>query len=221
MTEELSEQIAENRARAEMYRLLASVFFRELDESQIATLKAAPLAAPEEGRMKRGSDAVYRAFRLAAPDVLTRLRVDYARIFLAAGVYEGDTAVPFESVFTGEEGILMDEAREQVVAIFRAEEVTVDPELQSPEDHLSFELEFMAILSDRIAEAWEREDEAEARRLMGVQASFAQDHLLNWMPDLAERVVSFAKEPFYPAFMDYAIGFVEDDESWLEDSLAQ
>ena len=55
MTEELSEQIAENRARAEMYRLLASVFFRELDESQIATLKAAPLAAPEEGPMPGSS----------------------------------------------------------------------------------------------------------------------------------------------------------------------
>lgn len=97
MTEEMSDRIAEMCGRAEMYRLLASVFYRELDDEQIATLKAAPLAAPEEGPMKAASEAIYRSFRLAPPDVLTRLRVDYARIFLAAGVYEGDTAVPFES----------------------------------------------------------------------------------------------------------------------------
>lgn len=221
MTEEMSDRIAEMRGRAEMYRLLASVFYRELDDEQIATLKATPLAAPEEGPMKAASEAIYRSFRLAPPDVLTRLRVDYARIFLAAGVYEGDTAVPFESVFTDEEGNLMGEAREQVVAVFRAEEVTVDPALQSPEDHLSFELEFMAITSDRIAEALEAGNEEEASRLLAVQERFAREHLLNWMPMLAERVRTFAREAFYPAFMDYAIAFVDDDAAWLEESLAQ
>lgn len=221
MTDQIEEQIAESLARAEMYRLLASVFYRELDETQIATLKAQPLAAPEEGRMKDGADAVYRAFRMAPPDTLTRLRVDYARIFLAAGIYEGDTAVPFESVFTGEEGILMDDARDEVLAIYRNEDVTVQADLNTPEDHISFELEFMAILCDRIASALREGNDAEAARLLELQRDFAQNHLLNWVPQLAERVDNYAKEAFYPAFMDYALGFIENDEAWLEESLAQ
>lgn len=221
MTEQVEELVQENRARGEMYRLMASVFFRELDEDQIAVLKERPLAAPEQGRMKEGAAKVFRFFRMAPPDVLTRLRVDYARVFLAAGVYEGDTAVPFESVFTGEEGILMDDARDEVLALYRAEDVTVQPTLQTPEDHLSFELEFMAILSDRVAEALAAGQTDEANRLLAVQQSFVREHLLNWVPQLAERVEKFAKEPFYPAFMDYAIGFMEDDEAWLAETLPQ
>lgn len=214
---ERAEEAELARARAQVYRLLASVFFRELDEGQIEHLRQAPLPAQGNERMERGAAEIFRYLRLAAPDVLTLLRVDYARIFLAAGVFEGDTAVPYESVFTGEEGLMMQEARDDVLRYYAREGVVVEKALQTPEDHLSFELEFLAITCEREAEALERADDGEAGRLRGVQLAFARGHVLNWIDLLAERVRAYAVEALYPAFMEYAAGFVADDVAYLEE----
>ena len=213
-----AEAVESARARAQAYRLLASVLFRELDADQLAFLAANELPCGEDERMRDGAQRIHRFLRLAPPDVLTRLRVDYARVFLAAGVYEGDTAVPFESVFTSEEGLMMQGARDDVLRRYAQESVTIDASLRTPEDHLAFEFEFLAITSDRIADAWERGDGAEAERLASVQRDFLRDHVLNWIDQLAERVERFAEEPFYPAFMAYAAGFSAEDAAFLEEA---
>ena len=156
---------------------------------------------------------------MAPPNVLSLLRVDYARIFLAAGVYEGETAVPYESVFTSEDGLMMQAARDDVLEYYRKEGLAVDGSLQTPEDHIAFELEFLALLCDHMADALEASDDAEAVRLASVQRSFAESHVLNWAGALAERVDDYAEEAFYPAFMRYAIAFVEDDVAFLGEAL--
>ena len=85
------------------------------------------------------------------PDARQDLAVDYARVFLAAGVYEGETAVPYESVYTSPEGILMQDSRDEVVRAYRRWGLAIPRDLNVPEDHLAFELEFMGRLSERIA----------------------------------------------------------------------
>ncbi|WP_276915668.1 TorD/DmsD family molecular chaperone [Parvibacter caecicola] len=205
------------RGRAQAYRMLASVFFKELDEGQIASLREAELPSGQSAAMAEAAAEIRRAIRLAPPNVLSLLRIDYARIFLAAGVYEGDTAVPYESVFTSEDGLMMQEARDDVLEYYRAEGLEIEASLQTPEDHIAFELEFLALLCDRMAAALEANDGAEAVRLASVQREFAKSHVLNWAGALAKRVDNYAEEAFYPAFIRYAIAFVEDDVASLEE----
>lgn len=201
--------------RSQGYRFLASVYFRELDESQIRFLKDAALPAESDTDMERMSHGIRRYFRRAAPDVLTRLRVDYARIFLAAGVYEGETAVPYESVFTGEERLMMGEARDDVLARYRREGMAVDPGLRTPEDHIAFELEFMALLCDKVKDAANERDGAEVTRLYEVQREFLDEHLLNWIEMLASKVDEYAKEEFYPLFCRYSIEYLKADRAFI------
>ena len=47
------------------------------------------------------------------------LAVDYARVFLGAGSYDRILAPPYESVFTSEERILMQDARDGAVSYYR------------------------------------------------------------------------------------------------------
>lgn len=138
----------------DFYALLSSIFYLELTEEQIDGLAESGFSFPDDGsEMGDACAALRRYLARRGPSARQDLAVDYARIFLAAGVYEGETAVPYESVFTSPEGLMMQDARDEVVRVYRRCGLKVPRDLNVPEDHLAFELEFMGRLSGRIAEA--------------------------------------------------------------------
>ncbi len=142
-------------ARA-FYALLSSIFYLELTEEQIDGLAASGFDYPDDGTdMARACADMRRYLARRGANARQDLAVDYARVFLAAGVYEGDTAVPYESVYTSPEGIMMQDSRDEVVRIYAENGLVIPRELNVPEDHLAFELEFMSRVSGRIAEALE------------------------------------------------------------------
>lgn len=215
--------LAETRAffenAAVFYPLLSSIFYLELTEEQIDGLAESGFAFPDDGSAM--GDACARLRRYLArrgPSARQDLAVDYARIFLAAGVYEGETAVPYESVYTSPEGIMMQDARDDVVRVYRRNGLVIPQALQVPEDHLAFELEFMAHMSERIAQALGAEEDA--RPLMEEQRRFIDEHLLNWIPALQRRVDAFAKLPFYPAMVAVTRCYLGENRAVIEEAFA-
>jgi len=199
--------------RAATYKFLSDALLHEYTEEQIEQLRGveAPEAADEETKQAFADIRKYLAH--AGADPRTDLAVDYARVFLSAGVYDGLTAEPYESVFTSEEQLLMQDARDSVVAIYRANGVDVDESLHMPEDHLGLEFDFLSVMATQTAEACRAEefDAAELSRLAGVQADFCEEHILNWIDQLTEKVDEFAQLPLYPAIMRIAKSFVKND----------
>ncbi|WP_143412213.1 TorD/DmsD family molecular chaperone [Arabiibacter massiliensis] len=200
------------------YRLLGSMFYLELTEEQIQGLARSGFDYPEDGtQMAQGCREIRTYLDRRGANARRDLAVDYARIFLAAGIHEGETAVPFESVYTSDEGILMQDSRDDVVRVYRANGLVVPTDLNVPEDHLAFELEFMAHVSGRIAarlSAGEPADDA-----LAVQRAFIDEHLLNWLPLLQERVEKHAKLAFYPALVKIARSFIEENRIVVEEAL--
>ena len=204
---------------SDSYRFLGDVYVHELTEAQIDALAESDLSCPDDG------SALSKAF-LKLRSYLNRrgcnarqdLAVDYARIFLAAGVYEGKTAVPYESVYTSEEGILMQDARDDSVRIYRENGMAVDPGLNVPEDHLGFQLEFVSTMCGRIAESLAEEDEEKASSRMECLEGFVRCHLLNWVPMLQERVDRYAELAFYPAIVRITVACLEDTLRVLEET---
>ena len=134
---------------AAFYALLSSIFYLELTEEQIDGLAESGFAFPDDGSEVGDACAAMRRYLARrGPDARQDLAVDYARVFLAAGVYEGETAVPYESVYTSPEGILMQDSRDEVVRAYRRWGLAIPRDLNVPEDHLAFELEFMGRLSE-------------------------------------------------------------------------
>lgn len=206
------------RQRSEFYRLLASLYFKEVSEDTIASLRALPAELSEEdSRLGRGFSELRSCMAHCGPDPRTDFACDYARIFLAAGMYRGDAGCPFESIYTSEEKLVMQDARDEVVAIYRANEIDVDESLHLPEDHLSFELEFIAILSDRASLLVSSGDIEGFADNLETQISFIDAHLLNWLDDLEGRVVELARQRFYPAVMHITQGFIEQDRLLLDE----
>lgn len=189
---------------AETYRFLSHMLFKELTSEAIEAVSE--IAFPEEtnnSNLDEGYRLIRRYFHFSSHDRRTQLACDYARIFLAAGVYvkSDETAIPYESVFTSPERIMMQDARDAVVRIFREDGFQVDPSLHEPEDHLAFELEYLAVMCERAAELAQAGKVGALVRNLTRQCAFLDAHILNWVGALTEAVRRFAKLAFYPGMM--------------------
>ena len=212
------EMIALMQSRAGVYNLLARVFHSEVDGDFWHELRTM--------RYPQGSDnpavneafrRVYRYVRHAREDALDDLAVDYARTFLGSGVLNPNAAFPYESVYTSNHALLMQEARDEVLAIYRSQGVDRATSWKDPEDHVALELEFLGTLCARCAAALAAGDDGAARAGVQTQYSFLTGHVMRWVPRFLADVPKYASADFYPAFAQLADAFLADDVALLED----
>ncbi|MBM7000158.1 molecular chaperone TorD family protein [bacterium] len=198
-------------SRAGVYRMFSSLYFRELTEAQVASFARDALPALEgvDERVAAGARCVRRSLARVTSGTREDLAVDYAHTFLAAGSTKSERrACPFESVYTSEDGLLMQEARDDVYRLMLGEHLEPDPALHVPEDHLAFEFDFMAALCDRLAEAAHAGDAAEALRLLDLQRTFQRDHQLNWVDKLCDAIEGCCRTDFYRGVSQMTRAFV-------------
>jgi TorA maturation chaperone TorD len=215
---ELTDRLA---GRTEAYRFFASVFFKELSEGAIGEMAAAtyPQDTGNES-LDQGYALLRRYFAFAGSDMRTELACEYARIFLASGVYTEtrDVAVPYESVFTSEERMVMQDSRDDVRARYRADGFQVTPAIREPEDHLSIELEYLASMAGRTLELLESGDDGAAlAENVRRQGEFIRLHLLNWLPALREAALRYATLSFYIGMLLVLEGHLKDETLLLEE----
>jgi len=139
--------------RASTYSLLARLYKREVDQEFLDLLRKVRFP------MASGNEDVDEGYRMIATylsrpqdDVLLSLAVDYARSFLGSGNNGYCAAYPFESVYTSEKRLLMQEARDEVLAIYRSAGLEKRKEWREGEDHIALELEYLNVLAGRAAE---------------------------------------------------------------------
>lgn len=207
-------------ARSSFYRLLSSLYFKELSEDALVTLKETDLCSVELCNEDADEGIALMATYLtrARRDARQELACDYARCMLAAGAYEDRRPTPYESVFTSEEGLLMQEARDDVYRFFREAGIGVEESLQTPEDHLSFEFEFMALMADRAIESINQDDQEKVAKAIQVQQEFHATHLANWMDVYTACLEDCANTKFYQGLAKLTRGFVAEDGALLEES---
>jgi TorA maturation chaperone TorD len=209
---------------AETYRFLSQLYFKELNVEAINALSSSEWPRDTgNANLDEGYAKIKRYFAFGVPDRRQQLAVEYARIFLAAGVYtkEVKTAIPYESVFTTEEHIMMGPSRDDVVATFREDGFAVDPSLHEPEDHLSFLLEYLQMMCMRAVDLCTADDPVSLIANMRRQCSFMNEHLLNWLPLLSDVVQDYATVGFYPGMMLVTAGSLEQARDYMEDSIRE
>lgn len=203
---EEKELIASCEARAGFYRFLASIYKLELTEAQIESLASQDF--PEDENLGKGYSRISEYLQGRTPKTRQDLAVDYAHTFLGAGNYEAIMAPPYESVFTSRERILMQEARDGAVAFYRAEGLGLPRDGGTPEDHVSFEMQFMAEMIDRMAAAVQNGDAQGASHNFQVQKDFFEQHLANWLPDFSDAIKEHCNTDFYRGIAELTDGFV-------------
>jgi TorA maturation chaperone TorD len=81
-----------------------------------------------------------------------------------------------------------------------------------PDDHLGFELGFMACLCDKAQDAASAgSGQKEERLLRSAQQEFLHEHLARWTGDFANKVRAADTCGYYAAWADFAASHVEED----------
>ena len=171
--------------------------------------------------MAEGLHDMERALSKRHSGTRQELAVDFTGAFAGTSSWKGRYATPYESVFTGDERIMMGDARDDVVARFLEDGFQVNPDLHEPVDHLAFELEYLVNMNERAGECAQAKDKAQLRRNVVRQLEFIEGHLLNWIPALREVAQEYAKLTFYPGMLLVAQGALEQGRDLLRDILEQ
>ncbi len=209
-------EIAESvRDRAEMYRLLAQVYFKPLSQEQIDALAQAglaALAADDASPFAGGYNDVYRYLRRMNTGTRQELASDFTSVFYGIQTYEGRAAQPIESLYRSDGGLVMGKASGEVYRAFRESRVKVHEGLDLPDDHLSFLFEFMACLCERIATYAENGHWQEAMQTLDEQRTFFKHHIASWFPRFKAIANRLVATRFYRGWLKITQAFLADEE---------
>lgn len=139
------------------------------------------------------------------------LAADYNRLFLGMSA---NPVSPYESVYTSEERMMMQEAQTEVLHVFNSLRLKKPADFNLPEDHISLELELVAILSERMIEALETGDSETAHELMTTTRIFEDKHFA-WVNEFCEATKKQASTAFYRGLADMTIETIEADKELL------
>lgn len=195
--------------RGQIYGLLGRAYLKEVDERFLSVLKGLN-ADGDVPNFERGLNKVQTSI-IESSDPLTDFAVDYARIFLGAGVVKGVSAYPYESVYTSSDHLVMQDAYEQVLKIYRAHGITKAYK-DLYEDHIGLELEFMSILCLRASVLLEQNKNEDFEENLQEQKNFLRDHLLNWTGDFFSSVQNCPGSGFYKGISEMAEAFLETEK---------
>lgn len=215
------ELIAVCEQRGATYGLLSRLFREEVDEQLLQELHGMRL------RVHTGNARTDEGHRLMATylsglweNSLTELAADYLRTFFGHGYNGHAAAYPFESVYSSEKRLLMQAARDEVLALYRAAGLDKKDTWKEGEDHIALELEYLQILTNRTADALRCGKQDEAYHLVASQRNFLADHVGAWAPLLCEQMRKFAKTDFYRALSYMTEGFLETEAALVEEMLS-
>ena len=222
-----TEEVAEGRElvdfmtrRARTYGLLARIFRVEVDGKFLEELRHLrfPTSTGNEN-VDYGYRTMYNYLKGTWEDTLLDLARDYARTFIGHGNNGRSAAYPFESVHTSEKRLLMQDARDEVLAIYRANLLKKGEEWNDCEDHIALELEFMQVMSERTAKALKEGKEDEAVEMLKTQRAFVGQHLANWVPMFVSDIKYFSQTDLYIGAGELLLGFVQTEVEALDDLL--
>ena len=215
---QLTETITLMENRENMYQFLGRIYKLEVDKTlldQMSHMQFSKECSASESELAEGYQLFEDYFKQPKIDVLTELAVDYAAVFLGAGIADGTVAYPYESVYTSPERLIMQDARDKVLAIYREKGLDKDEALDIPEDHIGLELEFMAYLCHEAKEAFVLNDWSAVAVSLQIQKDFLEHHLLNWMPEFCADIQKCSHVDFYKAIGKITHGYLDLDTQMI------
>lgn len=208
------------------YQFLKRAFIEESSADFVTLLieenllEAFP-GADEPGDVKAGVDDIN--FYLRDPDVLTtdglaRLETDFVNLFIGVGRVK---APPWESVYRSASKLIYQEHTIEVRNEYARQNLAAAKLGREPDDHIALELDFMATLSERAAEALRRDQLSKAKRELAAQKKFLKEHPGAWARQFAGKVSGSAETGFYRGLASVLVGFVQNDAKVLDELIDQ
>ncbi|MCK5145857.1 molecular chaperone TorD family protein [bacterium] len=163
--------------------------------------------------LKDGLDLLEAFCGQWSPKQLQLIRDDYTKLFLN---HDKILAPPYESLFLSDDHSLYKEQILKVRAAYKQYGLQVPQKNQISDDHLCFELQFLATICDQLVNTWRENNQPAIDSLLRDALTFLEMHLLKWLPEFVERVVKYADTDFYRGVAMVTGASVKDLHSYLK-----
>ncbi|MCL1799251.1 MAG: molecular chaperone TorD family protein [Eggerthellaceae bacterium] len=206
--------------RREFYLALAGFYFKPLTQEQIDTMAQTDYSEFGVGEplIEDGFNDITRFLRKRNTGTRQMLAIDFTSSFGGAATYKGETAMPYASLYLSETGLLSQQPRGEVFRVFKRNLLRVIDE-NTPDDHLSFMLEFLSIMSERAEKALLEGDAETARGALEESRGFITDQVLTWFDMFSKRAETLLEARFYRGVLKVTKGYLLMDLQTIDDLL--
>lgn len=143
--------------------------------------------------------------------VYSSLRDEYLRLFGSSGQLP---VAPCETMYRASEQMLPRSYAHDVRQMYAEFSLYFKKMNGEPDDHIAIELEFMAVLIEKMMNNVASKERYE--RYMNGQRTFVLEHLKNWAPRFAEDLEKHAEHPIYKAIGLLLSEFIAKEAAWAE-----
>ena len=210
------------KGRSDFYLALSGFYFKPLTQAQIDAMAGTDYMAfsADEPLLVEGFNDITRYLRKRNTGTRQMLAVDFTSSFGATQTYEGYTAMPYASLYLGKEGLLSQKPRAEVFRVFKRNCLRIT-DTSTPDDHLSFLLEFLAVMSDRAAEALSEGRISEACESLEESRDFINKLILSWYDRFMDIALKLIEVRFYRGVLKVTKGYLLMDLETIDDMLEE
>lgn len=148
---------------------------------------------------------------------LDRLGDEYTRLLIGPHKLP---APPWESVYVTKERTLFQENTLKVRRTYLKYQFLPANYPHEADDHLAFELDFMAHLARLTSASFDEHSTADAKQLLHDQKTFLDEHLLVWIGGFARDIQNSKTHYFYPQMAALTKQFLHTDHQVLDELLS-
>ena len=169
----------------------------------------------EVPQLKEGVELVDRYFKtFRMEENYEGLHWDYTKMFI--GPYELPAPL-WESSYVNKDGLLFQGETLIVRRLYLENCFESLQQGREAEDHLGLELDFMYQLMNIACDLIKDKKLTNLHKVLIDQDYFLRNHLLNWTPIFAEKVIEHAETDFYKGMVKILIGYLTIDKACLEE----
>lgn len=201
--------LAEEADCSNLYALLATFFLTGLDEEWLLAVQELEFVGATGGRKQylRHVEAIKALIAAEPEEKIILWQTEYTRLFLGPGKAP---AYPYESVYRSPGRLIMQEITAEVRRVYLEQGLVMGKLYTQPEDHLGVELEFLGYLQRK-----RQEEPKKGEAMAEVQREFIYTHLLTWMDDFTQDVISSTEEPLFQEIARLLQEFLQNEERRL------
>lgn len=123
---------------------------------------------------------------------------------------------PYESLYR--DGTIFGPTADAVSRQYQSVGLVIDEDVSGhPQDHLGFELHYLAELCARERDTVERGEGGEIAKIRQRQLDFLQTHVIVWLEEFHSECMSHDPDAFYRGVLDLTRETVRTHEQWLVD----